>query len=62
MREVKLGDGKILHMPDTEQRTMLPRQERDDHGYTCECHRTLGNDFWFLPIGSCLRKDRECNR
>jgi hypothetical protein len=22
----------------------------------------LGNDFYFLPIGSCLREDKTCNR
>jgi hypothetical protein len=20
----------------------------------CKCHNTLGNDFWFLPMDSCL--------
>lgn len=22
--------------------------------WQCECHRRMGNEFWFLPIGSCL--------
>lgn len=22
--------------------------------YVCKCHRQMGNDFWFLPTGSCL--------
>lgn len=25
--------------------------------YVCECHRRLGNDFWFLPRNSCLYTD-----
>lgn len=59
MREVKLDEGKILHMPDTVQ--------RDDHAtrrmlYECACHKRLGNDFWFLPTGSCLRDDKRCDR
>jgi hypothetical protein len=56
MREVNMGDGKILHMPDTMQRKPV----EDDGGYQCECHRKMGNDFWFLPTGSCLRKDNTC--
>lgn len=27
----------------------------------CECHTRLGNDFYFLPSGSCLRSDGKCN-
>lgn len=22
--------------------------------YACECHRRMGNDFYFLPTGQCL--------
>lgn len=51
MREIKTGDGKIMHLPDTEQR------KRDT---VCECHGRMGNDFWFLPVGSCLRDDKVC--
>lgn len=54
MREIKTGDGKIMHMPDTEQR----KRETDYH---CECHCRMGNDFYFLPMGSCLRKDKTCS-
>lgn len=32
-----------------------------DDSFWCECHEKMGNDFWFLPIGSCLRKDKTCN-
>ncbi len=27
----------------------------------CECHKKMGNDFWFLPTGSCLRPDKTCS-
>lgn len=49
MREVNMGDGKILHMPDTEQRDTVAKS-----GYYCRCHERLGNDFYFLPRASCL--------
>lgn len=49
MREVKMGDGKILHMPDTYQREATPIYEP-----YCRCHVQLGNDYYFLPRTSCL--------
>lgn len=30
--------------------------------YSCSCHRKMGNDFFFLPIGECLRPDKRCDR
>jgi hypothetical protein len=24
--------------------------------FQCACHEKMGNDFWFLPTGSCLEK------
>lgn len=59
MREFKLGDGKIVHLPADEQREPGPVLH---HGYQCDCHVKMGNDFWFLPTGSCLRQDGKCNR
>lgn len=50
-----MGDGKILHVPDVQQRQPEP-------GCACECHERMGNDFYFLPTGSCLRADKRCNR
>lgn len=61
MRPFPIGDGKIVHLPDVEQRTMTPRDERDDHGYQCDCHRRMGNEFWFLPAQACLRSDKRCD-
>jgi hypothetical protein len=50
--EIKLPNGNILHLPET-----APRQE-----YTlCDCHVHMGNDFFFLPRGQCLREDKTCN-
>lgn len=28
--------------------------------YVCDCHRLLGNDFYFLPMGSCLHDEKPC--
>lgn len=55
MREFHTQDGTIVHLPDTRQRAV------DDFSYVCDCHRNLGNDFWFLPTGSCMRPDKRCN-
>ncbi len=27
----------------------------------CDCHRWMGNDFYFMPAGECLRPNRICN-
>lgn len=31
-----------------------------DSDYVCKCHERMGNDFWFLPSGSCLYDDPAC--
>ena len=54
MREFRTQDGNIIHLPNDRQR---PARE-----FQCDCHERLGNDFYFLPIGSCLREDKTCNR
>jgi hypothetical protein len=54
VREVRTQDGKVLYMPD--------QQRPRDDSYTCDCHRRMGNDFWFLPTESCLRSDGVCNK
>jgi hypothetical protein len=52
MIEVKLPNGNILFLPEN-----APRRE-----YTlCDCHIMMGNDFFFMPKGKCLRKDKTCN-
>jgi hypothetical protein len=56
MREVRTVDGRILHMPDEAQR---PKREMDS---ACSCHLQMGNDFYFLPIESCLRADGRCDK
>lgn len=56
MREFVSQDGKRFHLPDTKQR------EPDPALYQCDCHRRLGNDFWFLPTGSCIRRDSLCDK
>jgi hypothetical protein len=30
-------------------------------GARCECLENMGNEFYFLPVGKCLRKDGKCN-
>jgi hypothetical protein len=30
--------------------------EKSD-GYVCECHRRMGNDFYFLPKDACIMRD-----
>lgn len=52
MQEVPLADGKILHMPEAVQRSMIS---------DCECHRRLGAYFAFLPVGQCIRLDKKCD-
>ena len=27
--------------------------------YICECHRRMGNDFWFLPTAHCLLDEKK---
>lgn len=29
--------------------------------YACKCHERMGNDFWFLPRGSCLYGKKDCH-
>lgn len=58
MREFHLGNGKIIHMPEKPQREREPAAHE---ALWCDCHKRMGNDFWFLPTGSCLRDDRRCN-
>lgn len=55
MREVKMQNGNILHMPEEPQRSMAFSDR-------CDCHARLGRDFYFLPTDSCLRPDAKCNK
>ena len=63
MKEFHTQDGTIIHLPDTEQRGHVSptgHVSRAD-GYCCSCHKRLGNDFYFLPVKSCLRPDKTCD-
>jgi hypothetical protein len=57
MKEFHTQDGTIIHLPDARQR----KRDDVDDTYWCSCHKRLGNDFYFLPITSCLRPDKTCN-
>lgn len=36
---------------------VMPR----DDGYQCTCHKTMQNEFWFMPSNMCLRQDGKCD-
>jgi hypothetical protein len=55
MQTFKTPDGRTFLIPGDAQRV-----ERD--GIRCECHENMGNDFYFLPKGSCLRRDGKCTK
>lgn len=57
MREFHTQDGTIIHLPDTPQRPPILQSPWEP----CDCLKRLGNDFYFLPTGSCLRTDKTCN-
>lgn len=55
---------RIIH---TQDGTVILSNEKvgdeQGDGYACDCHRRMGNDFWFLPTGQCLhRDDGVCNK
>jgi hypothetical protein len=33
---------------------------RCTQAFACECHRNMGNDYYFLPHDRCLRRDGIC--
>lgn len=57
MKTFVTDDGRKFLIPGT-----LQRETRIEIGelYHCECHERMGNDFYFLPIAACLRKDKTC--
>ena len=55
MKEFITQDGTRIHLPHAQQRPA-------DGDYCCDCHTRMGNDFYFLPINSCLRADKICNK
>ena len=57
MREFKSGEDRIVHLPDTSVR----EQSTASGFFHCECHERMGNDFYFLPMGACLRADKTCS-
>jgi hypothetical protein len=56
MRTFVTDDGRHFLMPGDPARTQDP-----DEGIWCTCHKMMGNDFYFLPIDACLRKDKVCD-
>ncbi len=56
MRELQLGEGRILHLPDHPDHDRCVSGDNDAQPtFQCWCHKRMGNDFWFLPIASCIR-------
>lgn len=35
---------------------------RNEFARKCECEEKMGNEFWFLPVGACLREDKVCSK
>lgn len=59
MQRYVTSDGRTFLIPGDAIRV---RDDPADEGVFCDCHRQMGNDFYFLPTGSCLRKDKTCNK
>jgi hypothetical protein len=57
MREFRTQDGNIIHLPNDHQRPDMIESPWEP----CDCHRRMGNDFYFLPAGVCLRVDKVCS-
>lgn len=55
MRIITTQDGKVVL---SNEKIGQP----EDDGYVCDCHRLLGNDFYFLPWGSCLHDELPCKK
>jgi hypothetical protein len=62
MKTFVTDDGRKFLIPGSEQREPPLESPYDSEFFCCECHSKMGNDFYFLPINSCLRKDKRCNR
>lgn len=63
MKEFITQDGNRIYTPDREPE--IAARPADPHSgieYNCDCHKRMGNDFWFLPVGSCLRDDATCTQ
>lgn len=55
-------DGNRIYSRDHEPEVAGPSANLlKDFVYHCSCHKRMGNDFWFLPSGQCLRSDRACD-
>jgi len=48
--------GIILGLIDPPKSTGCCHPHREDSPYRCQCHKLLGNDFYFLPTGECLER------
>lgn len=62
MKEFITQDGNRIVSPEHEPAVAVtPADPHAGIDYHCDCHKRMGNDFWFLPVGSCLRDDKTCN-
>jgi hypothetical protein len=62
MREFITQDGNRIVTPDHEPTVVAePMNSHVGIDYHCACHKRMGNDFWFLPAGQCLRDDKTCD-
>jgi len=57
MKTFVTDDGRKFLIPGAEQRPPMIESPLEP----CDCLRQMGNDFYFLPTGSCLREDKTCN-
>lgn len=55
MRAFITQDGNTIYTPDHEP------EVKAEPEYHCDCHKRMGDDFWFLNVGSCLRSDATCS-
>jgi hypothetical protein len=57
VREFITQDGTRIQLPDTQQRPDMVESPWEP----CPCLQQMGNDFYFLPMGSCLFPDSPCD-
>jgi hypothetical protein len=57
MKKFVTDDGRHFLLPGNEQRPLMT----ESPWVECDCLKQMGNDFYFLPLGSCLRPDKTCN-
>lgn len=53
-------DGTVINIADHRKAESKVLTSRD--GYVCQCHRMMGNEFYFLPYNQCLKADGICDK